>query len=264
MAQQAGKSGGINASDEVRALAHELNVDLTIVTPGGAADEITAADVRRVHRILAEIGPLEPLSPARRSMATAMTLARNEAQHACITDDAVLASPHADLSLRLIRAIATAVKAEPALNAWFDSRELGRRVLAKIHLGIEVDTPAGQYVCVLQDIAQRSEDSLRKGLDKMKADTARNLVPAEELRGYTITLANLGICGGRYAALPVVPPTVAVVAAGRVREQAVARDGKLLAALVLPLSLSFDHRAVSGGEAARFLAALVRDLELPA
>jgi len=86
-------------------------------------------------------------------------------------------------------------------------------------------------------------------------------VPPEELRGHTITLSNYGTIVGRYACPVVVPPTVAIVGAGRIRDEVVAVDGAPAVRKILPLSLTFDHRAVSGGEAGRFMAAMIKDLE---
>jgi 2-oxoisovalerate dehydrogenase E2 component (dihydrolipoyl transacylase) len=87
-------------------------------------------------------------------------------------------------------------------------------------------------------------------------------VPPEELRGHTITLSNYGTIAGRYASPVVVPPTVAIVGAGRMRDAVIAVDGAPAVRRILPLSLTFDHRAVSGGEAGRFMAAMMADLEL--
>ena len=258
-----GTASGLKVMPAVRALAHRLNVDLTIVTPTGPNDMITAADVQRVHQILTTVGPLEKLKGPRRAMAKVMSQARDEVMLTTVTDDAVLHAWHAhqDISLRLIRAIVAACRAEPSLNAWFDHAEIGRRVLPKIHLGVAVDTPEGLFVAVLQDVGSRDEASLRAGLEKMKADARARTIPPEELRGYTISLSNVGRFGGRYATPVVVPPTVAIVAAGRVRDAVVPIASQVGIARVLPLSLSFDHRAVTGGEAARFLAALIADLE---
>jgi 2-oxoisovalerate dehydrogenase E2 component (dihydrolipoyl transacylase) len=260
-------AAGIKASPAVRALAHKLNVDLTIVTPSGPDGTITAADVQRVHRILTEVGPLEKLKGPRKAMAQTMSQARDEVMPTTVTEDAVLhawGAARQDLTIRLIRALVAGVKAEPALNAWFDHVEIGRRVLPKIHLGVAVDTPEGLFVCVMQDVGNRSEESLRKGLEKMKEDTRNRTVPPEELRGYTITLSNFGRFGGKYATPVIVPPTVAIVAAGRTRDAVVPIDGKPAIAPVLPLSVTFDHRAVTGGEATRFLSAMIADLEKPA
>lgn len=260
-----GTAAGIKVAPAVRALAHRLNVDLTIVTPSGPDRMIMASDVQRVHKILTEVGPLEKLRGARKAMAHSMSQARDEVMPTTVTDDAVL---HAwttkqDVTLRLIRAIVAGVKHEPALNAWFDHVEIGRRVLPKVHLGVAVDTPDGLFVCVMQDVGNRTPESLDLGLAKMKADARARTVPAEELRGYTITLSNFGKFGGKYATPVIVPPTVAIVAAGAVREAVVPVNGQIAISRVLPISVTFDHRAVTGGEAVRFLAALVEDLQRP-
>lgn len=266
VAEKAGAVGtavGIKVTPAVRALAHRLNVDLTIITPTGPDGMITQGDVQRVHKILTEVGPLERLRGPRRAMAHTMAQARDEVMPTTVTDDAVLRAwtGKQDLTIRLIRAMVAACRAEPSLNAWFDAHELGRRVLDNVHLGIAVDTEEGLFVCVLQNVQKRDEDSLRKGLEKMKDDTKNRAVPPEELRGYTIVLSNFGRYGGKYATPVIVPPTVAIVAAGSLRDGVVPVDGKPAVARVLPLSVTFDHRAVTGGEATRFLSAMIADLE---
>lgn len=260
-----GSASGVKVMPAVRALAQRLNVDLSIVTPSGPNEMITAADVQRVHKILSSVGPLEKLHGARRAMAKTMSQARDEVMPTTVTDDAVLQawSKPQDVTLRLIRALAAACRAQPALNAWYDSVEIGRRILDKVHLGVAVDTPDGLYVAVLHDVANRDNDSLREGLQKMKAAAAAKAMAPEDLRGFTITLSNFGKFGGKYATPVIVPPTVAIVAAGAVREAVVPVNGQIAIAKVLPLSVTFDHRAVTGGEATRFLAAMVTDLQLP-
>ena len=259
-----GTAAGLKVTPAVRALAHRLNVDLTIITPTGPDGMITQADVQRVHKILTEVGPLEKLRGPRRAMANTMSQARDEVMPTMVCDDAVLhawGAAKQDTTLRLIRAVVAGCKAEPSLNAWFDHVEIGRRVLPKVHLGIAVDTAEGLFVAVMQDVASRNEDSLRKGLEKMKADATARTIPAEELRGYTITLSNFGRYGGKYATPVIVPPTVAIIAAGKTRDAVVPINGEVKISKVLPLSVTFDHRAVTGGEATRFLAAMIQELE---
>jgi len=258
-----GAPAGIKATPAVRALAHRSNVDLSIVTPSGPDGVITAADVERVAKILTEAGPLETLRGVRRAMAHIMTQAHEEVADVTICDDAdVHAWPKGtDATLRLIRAIGIACKAEPSLNAWYDSQAMGRRLLSKIDLGIAVDTEDGLFVPVLRDIANREPEDLRKGLNKMKEAVRSRTIPPEELRGYTFTLSNFGTFGGRYADPIVVPPTVAILGAGRMREEVIAFNGQPAVHRILPLSLTIDHRAVTGGEATRFLMTVIRDLE---
>ncbi len=256
-------AAGLKAPPAVRALARRLDVDLSIVTPTGRDETITAKDVERVARILRDLGPLEPLRGARRAMAHSMAQAHAEVAAVTVVDDADVAAWPAgtNVMLRLIRAVVAACRVEPALNAWFDSRELGRRVLEKIDLGIAVDTREGLFVPVLRDVGHRDHDDLLRALERMKADVKSRSIPPEEMRGYTFTLSNFGTFGGRYADPVVVPPTVAILGAGRLHDAVVAVDGKPAVHRVLPLSLSFDHRAVTGGEATRFLAAVIGDLE---
>jgi pyruvate dehydrogenase E2 component (dihydrolipoamide acetyltransferase) len=252
------------AAPAVRALAQRLNVDLAIVTPTGPNDTITAKDVERVSRILKEVGPLEMLRGVRRAMARSMSQAHAEVAPVTVNDDADL---HAwwggeqVLMLRLIRAIAAGCKVEPALNAWYDGRAVGRRVLESIHLGIAVDTPDGLFVPVLRDVGRRTPEDLRAGLERLRRDVLARTIPPEELRGYTFILSNFGTFGGRYANPIVQPPTVAILGAGRVRDEVVAASGEPVVHPILPLSLTIDHRAVTGGEATRFLSAVIADLE---
>jgi pyruvate dehydrogenase E2 component (dihydrolipoamide acetyltransferase) len=260
-----GRAGGaVRAVPAVRALARKLNVDLSIVTPSGPDGVVTAEDVQRVARILSEAEPAEPLRGFRRAMAQNMALAQAEVAAATIMDDALVDGWAAgeDITVRLVRALVKGCESEPGLNSWFESASLSRRVLRRIDLGIAVDTPDGLFVPVLRDAASRSPADLRAGLDRMRADVAARSIPPEEMRGATITLSNFGTIAGRYAAPVVLPPTVAILGAGRIREEPVVANGDIRAGRLIPLSLTFDHRVVSGGEAGRFLRAVIADLQL--
>jgi len=254
---------GVKTAPAVRALAGKLGVDLSVVGASGPAGTITTADVERAAAAIEEAGPQEPLRGVRRAMARNMERAHAEVVPATVTEVADIHDwpPGSDITLRLVRAIAAGCRAEPALNAWYLGRDAGRRLHGKVNLGIAMDTEDGLFVPVLRDVAARSEADLRRGLKRMKADIRARSVPLEELRGQTITLSNFGMFGGRHAALVVMPPQVAIIGAGRSREAVVARDGQPTVRRVLPLSLTFDHRPVMGGEASRFLAAVVADLE---
>jgi len=254
--------GGVRAAPAVRALARKLDVDLSIVTPSGADGLITTQDIERVARILSETEAAEPLRGVRRAMARNMAQAQAEVAAATIMDDAdIEAWPEdADTTMRLIRALVQGCRAEPALNAWFEQQSLARRVMHKIDLGVAVDLHEGLFVPVLRDVANRDAADLRKGLDCLRKDAAARRIPPEELRGATITLSNFGMIGGRYAAPIVLPPTVAILGAGRIRRDVVPSNGAPAIHRVLPLSLTFDHRVVTGGEAGRFLAAAITDL----
>jgi pyruvate dehydrogenase E2 component (dihydrolipoamide acetyltransferase) len=221
--------------------------------------------VQRAARILAETGPIEMMRGVRRAMAQNMELATAEVASATIMDDAdIEAWPQGThVMLRLIRALAAGCRAEPALNAWYDSEKIGRWVLRKIDIGIAVDTPDGLLVPVLRNCAGRDHASLRTALEKLIADARARKVPPEELRGNSITLSNYGSIAGRYASPVVLPPTVAILGAGRIEKRVVVVEDRPVVRRMMPLSLTFDHRAVTGGEAGRFLNAVIADLQRP-
>src|SRR4051812_19907049 len=262
-AAPAPSAAGIKATPAVRILARKLNVDLAMVTPTGTDGMLTPGDVQRAARILSEQGPIELLRGVRRAMAQNMMLANAEVASATIMDDADIHAWEAGSSvmLRLIRAIVAGCRAEPSLNAWYDSQRIGRWVVKKIDLGIAVDAPDGLLVPVLRNVGERDMEDVRSGLAELVRDARARRIPPEELRGHTITLSNYGTIAGRYASPVVVPPTVAIVGAGRIRDAVVAVDGAPAVRRVVPLSLTFDHRAVSGGEAGRFLGAMIVDLQ---
>jgi pyruvate dehydrogenase E2 component (dihydrolipoamide acetyltransferase) len=258
-------ASGIKATPAVRALARKLNVDLAMVTPTGADGLLTINDVQRAARILSEIGPIEMLRGVRRAMAQNMELARAEVASVTIMDDADIDSWPAGTNtmLRLIRALVAGCRAEPSLNAWYDSEKIGRWVLNKIDVGIAVDTPDGLLVPVLRNCGERDAQDLRQALDKLIADARARKVPPDDLRANTITLSNYGSIAGRYASPVVLPPTVAILGAGRISKQVVVVDDKPAVRRVLPLSLTFDHRVATGGEAGRFLNAVIAELQRP-
>jgi pyruvate dehydrogenase E2 component (dihydrolipoamide acetyltransferase) len=260
---------GGRATPAVRALASALGVDLASLTGTGPDGTITRADVEAAARAVDDAhddsaaGTVEPLRGVRRAMDANMSRAHSQVVPATVTDEADVGdwSAGTDPTVRLLRAIAVACRDEPALNAAYLGRDRGRRLHERVDVGIAVDTPDGLFVPVLRDVGSRRPDDLRLGLDAMRADIEARTVPPEHLRGATISLSNFGVFGGRHAALVVVPPQVAIVGAGRARDAVVARSGAAVVRRLLPISVSFDHRVVMGGEAARFLNALRSDLE---
>ncbi|WP_024506936.1 dihydrolipoamide acetyltransferase family protein [Bradyrhizobium sp. ARR65] len=247
----------------VRALARKLDVALELVEGTGPGGTITRADVERAAQGMLHTDPAEPLRGLRRAMAQRMTAAHAEIVPATVTDEADIDDwrQDEDVTIRLVRAIAAACKAAPALNAWYNSGTRERRLIARVDLGIAVDTDGGLIVPVLRNVGQRGVSDLRAGLDRLRADAIARSIPPEELRGATITLSNFGMIGGRFANLVIVPPQTAIVGAGRISQRVVAHQGQPAVRRALPLSLTFDHRVVTGGEAARFLVALKSDLE---
>ena len=207
----------------VRALARKLDVDLSLVQGSGPGGTITRADVERAARSLTEAGPAEPLKGMRRAMAQRMALAHAQVVPTTVTDEAQIDawSKDADITIRLVQAIATACKAEPSLNVWYNS-ELGERRLLIVStlgsLSILREVSLSRFCAMWASATARIYDL---DFDRMRTDAAARSIPPEELRGATITLSNFGMIGGRFASLVVVPPQVAIIGAGRAEQRVV-------------------------------------------
>ena len=210
-------------------------------------------------------GQPEQLKGVRRNMARVMADAHAQVVPTTLVDDADL---HAwigkqDITARLIRAIVYACKTVPALNAWFDGKNLTRTLHPHVDIGIAVDTDDGLFVPALRNADMLDATGVRGAIKRLRAQVEDRSIPASELSGYTISLSNFGMFAGRYATPVVVPPTVAIIGAGKLSHDVVAVMGGIEVHRRMPLSVTFDHRAATGGEAARFLKALLDDLGLP-
>jgi pyruvate dehydrogenase E2 component (dihydrolipoamide acetyltransferase) len=258
----------IKATPAVRMLATNLGVDLNTVhgtAPNGA---ITADDVKQAAgktKQPADKPQGDIVHGARRAMAHNMARAHAQVVPVTLIEDADLHRwpDKTDTTLRLVQAIISACKAEPALNAHFysGSEEIRRQLWTEINLGIAVDTPGGLYVPVIKDVANQSPESLRTTINTFKEKAKAQSFSPADLSSATVTLSNFGSIVGRYANPIIVPPTVAIIGIGKTRQRVVAWEGKPAIHAVIPISLTFDHRAATGGEAARFMAALVESLE---
>ncbi len=209
-------------------------------------------------------GQPEQLKGVRRNMARVMADAHARVVNTTIVDDADL---HAwigkqDITARLIRAIVAACKVVPALNAWFDDKNLSRTQHPHVDIGIAVDTEDGLFVPALRNADVLDAVGIRTAIKRLRTQTEDRTIPASELSGYTISLSNFGMFAGRYATPIVVPPTVAIIGAGKLSHDVVAVMGGIEVHRRMPISLTFDHRAATGGEAARFLKALLDNLGL--
>ncbi len=233
--------------------------------PARTATSLAGKPVRTAPPSVHASGQPEQLKGVRRNMARVMAEAHANVVPTSIVDDADL---HAwigkqDITARLIRSIVVACKTVPALNAWFDGKNLTRTLHPHVDIGIAVDTDDGLFVPALRNADVLDGAGVRAAIKRLRSQVEDRSIPASELSGYTISLSNFGMFAGRYATPVVVPPTVAIIGAGKLSHDVVAVIGGIEVHRRMPLSLTFDHRAVTGGEAARFLKAMMDDLALP-
>ncbi|PKL95320.1 MAG: branched-chain alpha-keto acid dehydrogenase subunit E2 [Gammaproteobacteria bacterium HGW-Gammaproteobacteria-8] len=293
--------GGVKVTPAVRALARKLKVDLADVEPSGPDGVVSSEDVRKVARSgpsrssaaperqptpppappadepaarpssqtatnpapTEASGEWQPIRGTRRTMARVMSESHKRVVATTIMDDAdIHAWSHGeDITARLLRALWAGAQAEPGLNAWYDDQQNVRMVHKTMHVGMAVDTPDGLFVARLRDVHSSDRQGLRAEINRLRDNVKSRAIPPEDLKDYTIMLSNFGVFAGRYATPIINPPCVAIVAAGVLRHEVVPVLGGIEAHRMMPLSLTFDHRVVTGGEAARFLKAMMADLE---
>ncbi len=267
----------IKASPAVRKLANDLGVDLNNVTPTGPGGSITSEDVSSAaksnsstnnqatqssNNVAAPAG-FTALHGVTRSMAINMALAQQTVAPVTLVDDADIQhfGPNEDISVRIMRAVQHACEQVPKLNAHFHGKSLSYKLIKEINLAIAVDTEAGLYAPVIKDIANKTDLELREKINEFKTHAKKQDFPPADLQGATISLSNFGVFVGRYASPIIVPPTVAIIGIGKLREAVVVENGAPAVHKILPISITVDHRLITGGEAARFLAALINSLQ---
>jgi pyruvate dehydrogenase E2 component (dihydrolipoamide acetyltransferase) len=288
------------AGPAVRRLARELGVDLRRVRPA-SGDRITEEDVRAHVRAsnaqaksAAPKGVTPPGSPdsdshgaVRREKMSRLrqTIARNmlasyttipqltNFDDVDVTDlERIRNESKADYDNQgvkltampfLVKAVATALHQHPVVNASIS--ESGDEVIYKeyVNIGIAVDTERGLIVPVLRDADRKSIPQIARELAEMAESARSGSFKIEDLRGGTFTISNLGAVGGTYSTPIINPPEVAILLAGRSRILPQYVNDQLQPRLVMPLSLTYDHRIVDGAAAARFLNDVKRYLSNP-
>ena len=219
-----------------------------------------------------------PLSGIRKVTAKRLTESKQQAPHFYLTsavDVTDLVGFRADLNERLqaaggpkvsvndlvVKAVATALRANPSLNVSFDGDKLLRH--KRIHLGIAVAIDSGLVVPVLTDADRKSVSEIAaEGREKAERARDGKLKP-DEMSGSTFSLSNLGMFGVEQFSAVINPPEAGILAIGAVQDEVKVRDGEFTARKIMRTTLSADHRAVDGAVGAAFLQQLTALLEDP-
>lgn len=288
----------VPAAPTVRRFAREVGVDITQVRGSGPGGRISIDDVKEhvKHRLIrADRSPvaapelpdfsrwgeveLEPMTSVRRltaeAMARAWQLVPQVTQHdlADITELEELrahyrkrveaAGAKLTLTAILVKVVAGALRVFPKLNASIDVDN--QRVVLKryVNIGVAVDTERGLLVPVIRNADRKSITTIARELDDLAARARSRKITPDEMQGASFTISNLGGIGGT-AFSPIVNwPEVAILGVSRGRMQPEWRDGQFVPRLMMPLSLSYDHRLVDGADAARFARWVAEALERP-
>ena len=161
----------------------------------------------------------------------------------------------------ILKAVATTLKQHPIFNSSLD--EAASEIILKeyIHLGIAVDTDQGLMVPVIRDVDKKSLFDLAKELEALATKARDRKITADDMKGGTFTISNQGAIGGGHFTPIINLPEVAILGLGRGALKPVVREGKVEIRLLTPVALSYDHRVVDGGSAARFTVDLVKAFE---
>ncbi|MCS6804581.1 MAG: 2-oxo acid dehydrogenase subunit E2 [Blastocatellia bacterium] len=290
------------AAPSVRRLARELGVDINQVTGSGPAGQITVEDVKQYVRQLMTGGGLlrpvgaptlsavpehsrwgeierVPMSSVRRKTAEHMASAWANIPHVTQHDQADItqleqlrqqfaaraqaAGGKLTVTAILMKVVASALKLFPQFNASLDMSHQTIVYKKYIHIGVAVDTDRGLLVPVIRDVDRKNVIELSVELAAAAERARTKKTTLEEMQGGTFTITNLGGIGGT-AFTPIVnEPEVAILGVARARMQPVYINGQFEPRLMLPLSLSYDHRLIDGADAARFLRWIAEALEQP-
>lgn len=285
------------AGPAVRRLARELGVDLARVRGSGPGGRIVREDVIAAVRQASaaparsrpestaterdDWGPIrrEQMSRMRKTIAANMLRSVSTIPHLTNFDDADVTElehlrkastqEYAKNNIKLtalafvVKAVSLSLRDHPAVNATVDM-EKGEIIYKDyVNIGLAVDTPRGLVVPVLRDCDQISIPQMAQAIAET-ADKAKNAqYGLEDLRGGTFTISNLGAIGGTYSTPIINWPEVAILLVGRSRKMPMVHDDRIEPRLMMPLSLSYDHRIIDGALAARFLKEVIGYLESP-
>ena len=168
---------------------------------------------------------------------------------------------HLTLTGFALKAVVATLKKHPAFNSSLDEVAQEQVVKGYYHIGIAVDTEAGLIVPIIRDVDKKSLLELSRELEELAKKARDRKIVAEDLKGGTFTISNQGGIGGAHFTPIVNKPEVAILGLGRGALKAVVRDNKIEPRLLMPIGLSYDHRVIDGGAAARFTVDLVQAFE---
>ncbi|PRY95719.1 pyruvate dehydrogenase E2 component (dihydrolipoamide acetyltransferase) [Hasllibacter halocynthiae] len=218
--------------------------------------------------------PVHKLSPVQRQVAKAVARSAAEAAACTVFADldaaplqaalAALERPRPTVTHLIAVAAARALTAHPVLNAHLDGDALD--MPGAVHLGLAMALPEGGLIApVIRDAHAMDAVTLARAARDLAERAARGALAPADMRGATFTLSSAGRSPTPRYATPLIPlPQVAIMAITAIREAPVIRDGAVASGLVLPVSLTFDHRALNGAAANEFLDALAGRLADPA
>ena len=284
---EAAPPGQVRASPIARRLAREKNIDLAQVTGTGPGGRVTEADVLGYEERPAPPEPVvgaptpDPagrveLTRMRRAIARVTTQSKGEIPHFYVSSEIDMTEAMAvrrqlnetlqdgtrvSINDMVVKAAARALEKFPSFNASYKEDHL--QLNADLDIGIAIALEQGLIVPAVRRCQDKSLIEIAKASAELIQRAQSGTLRAEEYRGGTFSISNLGMFDVDNFVAIILPPNAAVLAVGTVKEQPVVRNGQIVVAQIMSSTLSVDHRVADGAEGARFLMEVKRYLEHP-
>ena len=273
-----GSDGRVTREDVKTAMSPRPTSRTEVIPAAPSSEPVVSVEAAATPQA-ATTGPPDDerltMSRLRRTIAANMSKSWSEVPHVTTFDDIdatrllevrrALGNRHQikiPIEALVLRAVLPALNAFPEFNATLDGDDV---VVHGSHdVGIAVDTPDGLLVAVINDVDSMSVLELAAEVSRLGQGARDRTLSLSELTGQTFTVSNIGAVGGGHGT-PIIPPgTTAILSIGRAKAKPIVYDGDLAIAPVMPLSLSYDHRVIDGGQGRRFMTLLMENLEEPA
>jgi pyruvate dehydrogenase E2 component (dihydrolipoamide acetyltransferase) len=162
-----------------------------------------------------------------------------------------------------IKVAALSLKRFPRLNSWYHPEQEAFETPRSINVGFALDSEEGLLAPVIHDADALTLEEIQSQIDRLREAASNRRIELSDLRNGTFTLTNYGSIGGLHGRPLILPPQVAILGFGRIHEAPVVREGRVVPAHLLPLSLVFDHRLIDGAYAAGFIRLCMSLLSAP-
>ncbi len=274
------------ATPVARAMAKEKLIDINLVKGTGPGGRVTKDDILKYREIPGETTPvaqalveIEPITQIRKTIAKNMLNSKQNAAHMTVFEEAEISELervrnkykliYKEEQIKLtylsfvIKSVAMALKHHKSLNAEMDT-EAGNMIYKKYYnIGIAIDTEKGLVVPVVRNADKLTIKEIAKTIQEIAAKAREGKLTMEDMKDGTFTVTSYGSIGGLFAVPVINYPQAGVLGVGRILKKPIIKEDQIVPGLILPLSLSVDHRIADGGDTARFINTVIAYLSDP-
>lgn len=278
------QSASVLATPAIRKLAADMGVDLSKIKGSGPDGRIVEDDLKAVPKKAPKVtfekyGQILkiPMTAVRKAISDHMKLSKYTAPHSTLMDEidatylvGLRNKKKAEAEKKgikltylpfIIKALIKAIKRHPYINASIDEDEQQIVVKSYYNIGVAVQTAYGLFVPVVKNADKKDIFAIAKEIEELSQKAKDRKLSVDEMKGGSITISNYGSIGTMFGVPIINYPEVAILGLGKMQEKPVVIDKKIEIRTILPISVSFDHRVIDGGEAAKFMSEFSTNLQ---